>query len=168
MIVQRRYRASHTPPTGSVRDGVRVSSKRRDVEAQHGRALIAWADLMAASLRPELSFLLHVPNGGARSASTGAELKRQGVRRGVWDYLLPIARAGVDDRVPAYAGLWSELKEPGERRSANGGLSPHQLAFGRFVRAHGYATVVAYDWTEARDAMTAYLDAQPVPFFWCL
>lgn len=168
MIVQRRNQVSRAPRIRSVRNGNRASLKRRDLEAQHGRALVAWADLMAASLRPELHFLLHVPNGGARSAATGAELKRQGVRRGVWDYLLPVPRPEAGGRVSAYAGLWSELKEPGARRAVNGGLSPHQLAFGRFVRAHGYATVVAYDWTEARDAITAYLDAQPVPFFWCL
>lgn len=143
----------------------RERAKRCDLEAKHGRALVRWTNLTAAAGRPELAYLLHVPNGGARSASTGAELKRQGVRRGVWDFLLPMQRR-FDGAVP-YAGLWIELKQPGERRSIRGGLSPHQVAFGRFVQGHGFATVVAYEWTEARDALMAYLDAQGVPFFWC-
>lgn len=147
--------------SGSARGG---RAKRRDLEGPHGRALVQWADLSAPT-QPALAFLLHIPNGGARSARVGAELKRQGVRRGVWDYLLPMARPPVFPAVAGYAGLWIELKEPGERGTARGGLSKHQVAFGRFVQAHGYAAVVAYDWTEARDALLAYLDTGAVPLF---
>lgn len=166
MRAVRRYSASRrTTSTRGVQTqtpgGIRA--RRRDIEGQHGRALVSWADCAAAS-RPALRYLLHVPNGGARSARTGAELKRQGVRRGVWDYLLPLPRHGGGGQ--AYAGLWIELKEPGERRKSRGGLSPHQIEFGHFVRSNEYATVVAYDWIEARDAITAYLDGQVVPFFW--
>ncbi|MEI2453837.1 hypothetical protein [Lysobacter firmicutimachus] len=165
MRAQRRYGSSLIRKIESTDQVKRERAKRRDVEAMHGRALVRWANLMAVAGRPELAFLLHVPNGGARSASTGAELKRQGVRRGVWDYFLPMQRR-PDEAMP-YAGLWIELKEPSERRSIRGGLSPQQMAFGRFVHGHGFATVVAYEWTEARDALAAYLDAQVVPFFWC-
>ena len=165
MRAQRRYGGSLARRIAVTEAVTRTRKKRREIEATHGRALVRWAGLMAASGRPSLSFLLHIPNGGARSVATGAELKRQGVRRGVWDYLLPVQR--MAPVTAAYAGIWLELKEPGERRAARGGLSPHQIAFGQFVHAHGYATVVAYDWTEARDALLAYLDAQEVPFFWC-
>lgn len=165
MRAQRRHGGSLARRIAVIDGVTRPRKKRRELEAAHGRALIRWAGLMAASGRPALNFLLHIPNGGARSVSTGAELKRQGVRRGVWDYLLPVQRSAPAAVV--YAGIWLELKEPGERRVARGGLSSHQVTFGRFVHAHGYATVVAYDWTEARDALLAYLDAQEVPFFWC-
>lgn len=134
-------------------------AKRREVEAQHGIALIEWADLSEA-LHPELAYLTHIPNGGARNAKTGYDLKRQGVRRGIWDYNLSV-------RTPLYPGLWTELKKPEERTKRRGGLSPEQVAFGAFVHAQGYATVVAYEWTEARDAVVAYLTGEPIPFFWC-
>ncbi|MGO1073597.1 hypothetical protein [Lysobacter sp. CA199] len=165
MRAQRRYGSSLIRQIGSSDRVKRERTKRGDLEATHGRALVRWADLMSKAGRPELAFLLHIPNGGARSAMTGAELKRQGVRRGVWDYLLPVQRHPLG--VTPYAGLWMEFKRPGERRAIRGGLSPQQLAFGRFVHGHGFATVVAYEWTEARDALLAYLDAQEVPFFWC-
>lgn len=165
MRAQRRYGGLSAQPAIASDRLERERTRRRDLEAVHGRALVRWANLMSTTGRPALAFLLHVPNGGARSASTGAELKRQGVRRGVWDYLLPMQRRPA--AATAYAGIWLELKEPGERRAIRGGLSPHQLEFGCFVHAHGFATVVAYEWTEARDALMAYLDAQEVPFFWC-
>lgn len=165
MRAQRRYGSSLIRQIGASDRVKRERTKRDELEAAHGRALVRWADLMSKGDRPELAFLLHIPNGGARSAMTGAELKRQGVRRGVWDYLLPVERRLVG--ATPYAGLWMEFKRPSERRAVRGGLSPQQLAFGRFVHGHGFATVVAYEWTEARDALLAYLDAKEVPFFWC-
>jgi hypothetical protein len=48
--------------------------------------------------------LIHVPNGGFRkNAFEGWRLKQQGVRAGVSDLFLPIARGG-------YIGLWIEFK----------------------------------------------------------
>ncbi|RQR65348.1 VRR-NUC domain-containing protein [Burkholderia sp. Bp9125] len=48
--------------------------------------------------------LIHIPNGGSRkNAFEGWRLKQQGVRAGVSDLLLPIARGG-------YFGLWIEFK----------------------------------------------------------
>ncbi len=44
-----------------------------------------------------------MPNGGKRDKATAAVLKRQGVKAGVPDIMLPAARAG-------YHGLYIELK----------------------------------------------------------
>lgn len=52
---------------------------------------------------PELQYMYHVPNGGKRDKATAAVLKRQGVKAGVPDIMLPAARAG-------YHGLYIELK----------------------------------------------------------
>ena len=45
---------------------------------------------------PEAQLLFHVPNGGKRNAAEAAHLKRQGVKAGVPDLFLPVARGGLD------------------------------------------------------------------------
>ena len=139
------------------------------LESAHAMALIQWADTMARSTLPVLRFLHHIPNGGARSKATAGRMKAEGVRSGVWDYLLPV-RADVrciDGSVlKTYGGLYIELKDPRERRTKNGGLSDNQVDFGEYVYREGFATVVAYDWTEAQQAILAYVGGHDVPFFW--
>lgn len=131
------------------------------LESAHGIALIRWADTHARLGHPELRFLHHIPNGGARSKATAGRMKAEGVRSGVWDYFLP-----VHGGVLAYNGLYIELKHPRERSAKNGGLSDKQVEFGAMVYLEGFATVVAYDWTEAQQAILAYLAGNEVPFFW--
>ena len=52
---------------------------------------------------PGLELMFHVPNEGKRSVYTGAELKRAGLKKGVPDVMLPVARK-------KYNGLAIELK----------------------------------------------------------
>lgn len=133
----------------------------RALEAAHGRALVKWARLEAVhGNRSDLAWLHHIPNGGARSKAAAGKLKAEGTRRGVWDYCLPTPNS-------QYHGIYIELKEPGERNKKQGGLTDDQVKFGTFVHRKGYATVVAYEWTEAREALVAYLDGKAVPHFWC-
>ena len=55
-------------------------------------------------IHPELvTRLFHVPNGGRRSKGEAVRFKAQGVRPGVLDYFLPVARGG-------HHGLAIELK----------------------------------------------------------
>lgn len=150
----------------------KVRKTPRKLEAALGMALIQWADT-CAQVRPELAQLRHIPNGGARDVRTGARLKAEGVRRGTWDYVLPVVvrERGMltGDELPMirWPGLWIELKVASERTHKHGGLSDAQLEFGRFLAAQGYATVVAYDWIEAREAIEAYLDGvSTIPFLW--
>lgn len=150
----------------------KVRRTPRKIEAAQGMALTKWANT-CAQVRPELEHLRHIPNGGARDARTGKQLKDEGVRPGTWDYVLPVVthERGMltGDELPMirWPGLWIELKAASERTHKHGGLSPAQLTFGRFIAAQGYAAVVAYDWTEARDAIEAYLDgAAVIPFLW--
>ena len=139
----------------------RKPSSTVGLESAHGMALIRWADTQARLGHPELRFLHHIPNGGVRSKATAGMMKAEGVRSGVWDYFLP-----VHGGVLAYNGLYIELKHPRERSAKNGGLSDKQVDFGTMVQAEGYATVVAYDWIEAQQAILAYLAGKEVPFFW--
>ena len=75
---------------------------RLDDESGHQEALFSWA-AYRTGLMPELQYMYHVPNGGKRDKATAAVLKRQGVKAGVPDIMLPAARA-------EYHGLYIELK----------------------------------------------------------
>lgn len=59
--------------------------------------------LLLEKQHPELKLMFHVPNEGKRSVYSGAELKRAGLKKGVPDVMLPVARKG-------YNGLAIEMK----------------------------------------------------------
>ena len=71
-------------------------------EADEQKAVIQWCILMEGRW-PELEYIYHVPNGGSRNAREATNLKAQGVKPGVPDLELPVARG-------AYTGLHIELK----------------------------------------------------------
>lgn len=114
-------------------------------EDQEQAALMAWAQMQTAA-RPELALLHHIPNGGARNARTGARLKAQGVKRGVPDLCLPVARGG-------YHGLYIELK-----RQHGGQVSQQQRWWLNQLRANGYAAQVCNGWQEARWTILRYIE----------
>lgn len=59
-----------------------------------------------------------------------------GMMPGVWDLLVACGRHG-------YIGAWIELK------SANGILSPYQIAFGKHMEQQNYYTTVCYSIDDA-------------------
>ena len=105
-------------------------------EDQEQAALMAWAQMQTAA-RPELALLHHIPNGGARNARTGARLKAQGVKRGVPDLCLPVARGG-------YHGLYIEMKTPsGKTSDAQRWWVNHLMDYGYYAAVcHGYDAAV--------------------------
>jgi hypothetical protein len=119
-----------------------------DDEDAHQRALVKWADL-SARVHPELRWLYAVPNGGRRDARTGGALKRQGVRPGVPDLVLPVARGG-------WFGLYVELKRPGKHSRPK-----EQLAWIAGLVANGYRAAFCVGWEEARQLLTDYLACPP-------
>lgn len=74
----------------------------KQLEHHEQAALIHWTRYMTNEY-PELDLLFAIPNGGQRSAITGARLKAEGVKPGVPDLFLPVARGG-------YHGLFIEMK----------------------------------------------------------
>lgn len=70
---------------------------RLDDESGHQEALFSWA-AYRTEIMPELQYMYHVPNGGKRDAATAVALKRQGVKAGVPDIMLPAAMAGSQQR----------------------------------------------------------------------
>lgn len=93
---------------------------------------------------PELRLLFAVPNGGARDAITGARLKREGVKAGVPDLCLPIARG-------AHNVLFLEMKI-GKNKP-----SPVQEHWIDALTDAGARVVVCYSADEAFSELIDYL-----------
>lgn len=93
---------------------------------------------------PELRLLFAVPNGGARNAIVAKKLKAEGVRPGVPDYLLPVARAG-------FHGLALELK------TLTGYASREQRDWIASLRREGWRAEVCRGWSAAWDVLREYL-----------
>lgn len=96
---------------------------------------------------PELNLLFHIPNGGYRNIATAKRLKAEGVKSGVPDLFLPIARGG-------FHGLFIELK------TGQGKPTEHQLEWLEKLKAQGYQTLVAYGFDEAVEALKTYLNTK--------
>lgn len=60
-------------------------------EANEQEALFRWTVFVRGRF-PEIELLYHIPNGGSRNKLEAANLKRQGVKAGVPDLCLPVAR----------------------------------------------------------------------------
>jgi VRR-NUC domain len=127
-----------------------VQARRRSpLLGEHAEqaALIRWAEFARARL-PELALLHAIPNGGHRHKATAARLKAEGVKRGVPDVCLPVARSGAH-------GLYIELK------TERGKPTPEQLGWIRALRRQGYAAEVCRGWESARSMIEHYLTADP-------
>ena len=112
-------------------------------EAREQEKLFEWAGWMEGQ-HPELALLFHIPNGGSRNKIEAANLKRQGVKAGVSDLLLPVARGG-------FHGLFVEMKT-GKNKATE-----KQLAFLDAVQRQGYAAIICYSAEEAAAAIEEYL-----------
>ena len=109
-------------------------------------AIFEWAEYEKRKY-PELELLYHVPNGGKRDAKTAAILKRCGVKAGVPDLVLPVARCG-------YHGLYIELKVGKNRTSKN------QDRWLENLNAQGYKAVVCYGFNETTNMILRYLEGE--------
>ena len=99
---------------------------------------------MVKSFVPELGLMYHVPNEGKRQQGTGALLKAAGLKKGVPDIALPVARYG-------YHGLYIELKF-GENVPTK-----EQREYMSRLQQEGYKTAVAYGFEQAREIIRHYL-----------
>lgn len=81
-----------------------------------------------------------IPNGGARSLSVGAELKAEGVSRGVPDLFVPSWR------------LFIEMK-----RSDSGNMSGYQRDWKKYLEEHKYTVFVCHGFEEAKRRVEEWL-----------
>ena len=116
---------------------------RSHEEAQEQSALIEWCGWMAHKI-PVLNLIFHVPNGGFRNEIEAANLKRQGVKAGVPDLFLPVAKHG-------FHGLFIEMK------TKNGKVTENQVKWLRDLSAQGYLAVICRGADEAKKIIEDYL-----------
>lgn len=120
-------------------------------EAQHQAMVFKWSQQPAIRQKwPCLKLLHHVPNGGSRSTVEGANLKRQGVKRGVPDLCLPAPRG-------RFHGLYIELK------TLTGKTSPDQDWWIEQLAAQGYSACVCHGWESAVRMLEWYLNIKEEP-----
>ena len=115
------------------------------IEAQEQKALFTWAELSLGKY-PDLKWMYHIPNEGKRSKSNGAELVRQGLKKGVPDICLPVPRG-------KYHGLYIEMKRVGET------LRDDQKKWMQALAKNGYCCYTGdKGWEDAAKAIVLYLN----------
>jgi hypothetical protein len=125
-----------------------VRAKPVDREGLEQAALMA--ELRARM--PEVADLIyHVPNGGHRVKAVAAKLKAQGVKAGIPDLVLPMARGG-------FFGLYIEFKATPPNDAA---ISSSQHERIRKLNAQGYLAVVCRGHFDTMEQIRAYLRMAP-------
>lgn len=117
-------------------------------EAIEQTALFRWVAFARATM-PELDMLYHIPNGGSRNRKEAYHLKQQGVRPGIPDLCLPVARG-------KFHGLYIELKY-GKNKPTD-----YQREWIEKLQRQGYATAVCYGWMQAKECLEKYLSLEGV------
>lgn len=125
---------------------VRPVDKRPVTRSEHQEQsdVVSWWGMACAGYGLPRIALFAIPNGGARDMITGARLKAEGVRRGVFDLCLTVARK-------QFHGLYIEMKVGSNKPS------PEQQDFQKHLLAQGYQATVHWNSGDAIDAITAYL-----------
>jgi hypothetical protein len=137
----RRHELTHAEMTISPEDLAKSGSEHAEQ-----CAVFCWAALNTARY-PCLEWIHAIPNGGGRSRAQGAMLKAEGVKPGVADIMLPVARG-------LYHGLYIEMKR---RNGTEADIRPAQRKFLTFVHEQGYFAVVCYGWEQAVGVIEHYL-----------
>lgn len=125
-------------------------ARKAELEGMEQAELIKQFRLLFPAEGP---LLIHIPNGGSRkNAYEGWRLKEQGVRAGVSDLLLPVARGG-------FFGLWIEFKAAPPNDAV---VSDSQKDWVELMRAQGYRAEVCRGVQEALSVLKHYLSLDAV------
>lgn len=104
-------------------------------------ALMRW---FALQFPAEYAVSYATPNAGKRTPRQGAYLKAEGLKPGVPDLCIPVARKG-------FHGLYIELK------TNTGRLTKEQAAFIDGLTEQGYMAVVCVGFESAKETIENYL-----------
>lgn len=124
----------------------RLTLATSHLEDEHQAAYFTWA----SHIKEIRDLAFHVPNGGNRNLREATRLKKQGVRPGVSDIFIPIARGG-------YFGLWIELKIPLTKGTKKAKVSASQKKWISLMLEQGYEAQVCYGWPAAKAITLEYL-----------
>ena len=120
-------------------------------ESQIQQAFIQWCNLHVNKY-PELKFIHHSPNGGKRNVKEAARFKREGVKAGFPDLILPVVTS-------TSAGLYIEVK------TKKGRLSSSQKEWKDFLISQGYSWRLCRSVDECIKAVKLHLDPYEIlPF----
>ena len=100
------------------------------------------------SVYPEIALLFSIPNGAYKSRAAQRVFKATGLKSGVPDLMLPVARG-------QYHGAFLELK-----RTKGGVVSETQKTWIAALRGEGYCVAVCAGWTAAWAVITDYLEGK--------
>ena len=114
-------------------------------ESEEQQALFEWAQRLCRRY-PELVLLYHIPNEGKRSKATGARLKKEGMKSGVPDIHLPVAKG-------EFHSLYIELK-----RRKGSSTTKAQNTWLQLLGKYGNKAVRCYGWEEAAKVIVEYLE----------
>lgn len=109
-------------------------------EADEQRAVVEWCAWRRIPV-------FHIPNGGSRHPAEAARLKAQGVKAGVPDLCIPVARGGNHS-------LYIEMKAP------KGRVSEKQREWLALLREQGMRAIVCYGADNAIKAIEAYMEGE--------
>lgn len=114
-------------------------------EAQHQAAVIKWSQQPEIRRQfPELALLYHIKNETKEGAKQVAVDRSIGVKKGVPDLHLPVARGN-------YHSLYIEMKDE------DGRATEPQRWWGEHLQAQGNMWMVCHGWEAAVHALVWYL-----------
>jgi hypothetical protein len=123
-------------------------AKPVDREGQEQAALMRELELRYPAV---FELIYHVPNGGHRVKAVAGKLKAQGVKAGIPDLVLTMARGG-------FFGLYIEFKATPPNDAA---ISPSQHERIRKLNEQGYLAVVCRGHFDTVEQIRAYLRLAP-------
>jgi hypothetical protein len=138
----RKYTAKFkTNKTGEI-TGFKQIVPEHELQAE----LMRWAKRYEDNY-PELWLLHAIPNGGKRNVKDAVKLKREGVKAGVPDLFMPVARM-------EYHGLYIEMK------NTEGRLTERQREWQERLKKQNYAVLTCHSDIEAKAQIVKYLNSQ--------
>jgi hypothetical protein len=139
------YAASFGKPTTEL-PKKRAAPTKSDEPTEHQLQVkvINWWSRACEGYKLPVFALYHIPNGGSRHMLEAVNLKAAGVRKGIADLALDVARG-------PYHGLRIEMKR------SKGVVSPEQKEVHQFLAGQGYRIIVAWTAQDAINAIDDYL-----------
>lgn len=107
-------------------------------------AFFQWVDFQ--NQYPDLKSAFAIPNGGKRNISVAKKLKAEGVRSGIPDIFIPVAKQG-------YNGLFIEVK------TQKGATSKQQKQWLNTLSSQGYKAVICRGLDNILDEVKKYFNA---------
>lgn len=135
---------NHTPPANQ---SYHTKPSRLNSESKHQEAFFAWLSLKYPQIN---AVAFAIPNGGKRGKREAYSLQRQGVKAGVPDIFISMARY-------PYHGLYIEMKRPGGDGVPKGKLSEAQKFRQNILKQFNYKIANCYGVDEAQEFLEDYI-----------